>query len=146
MIYIIGCIPRLTAGLAGRRMENMPEPAGYSKRLEAIQIQLYPKNASNAPAQTTRSYIANTEAGTLTYASFVEGSGWQNAVSAGTISGTTGQGKQLEAVKINLENVKDGLKGGIQYSACLETGGWQNWVNGGAVAGVAQITVAGLRR
>lgn len=110
--------------------------AGYSKRLEAIQIQLYPKNASNAPAQTTRSYIANTEAGTLTYASFVEGSGWQNAVSAGTISGTTGQGKQLEAVKINLENVKDGLKGGIQYSACLETGGWQNWVNGGAVAGV----------
>ena len=110
--------------------------AGYSKRLEAIQIQLYPKNASNAPAQTTRSYIANTEAGTLTYASFVEGSGWQNAVSAGTISGTTGQGKQLEAVKINLENVKDGLKGGIQYSACLETGGWQNWVNGGAAAGV----------
>ena len=110
--------------------------AGYSKRLEAIQIRLYPKNASDAPAQSTRSYIANTEAGTLTYASFVEGSGWQNAVSAGTISGTTGQGKQLEAMKINLENVKDGLKGGIQYSAYLGTGGWQSWVNGGTVAGV----------
>ena len=41
----------------------------------------------------------------IKYQAHVSGIGWQNYVDTGEVAGTTGQGRALEALKINVENL-----------------------------------------
>ncbi len=65
--------------------------------------------------------------------------GWRSSVAASNsvegaiFAGTTGESKRLEAIKINLLNVPDGLN--ISYRAHVQKYGWQDWVSEGKVAG-----------
>lgn len=51
----------------------------------------------------------------------------------GALSGTTGEQKRLEAVKIRLN--QQPFSGDIQYSTHVQTYGWQDFVANGAQAG-----------
>lgn len=69
----------------------------------------------------------------VSYSSHIQNIGWQAPVTDGMLSGTSGQGLRMEAVKINLVNAPTNAN--IKYQAHVQNIGWQNWVSNGAEAG-----------
>ena len=68
------------------------------------------------------------------YAAHVQNIGWQNEVSDGAASGTTGRGLQIEAINIALDN-STSYTGGISYASHIKNIGWQSEVSDGNVSG-----------
>lgn len=101
--------------------------SGKSKRLEAIEIVLVEKGGE-APGETFMPYVTNS----VTYQTHVQTYGWQGWVSDGDISGTHGESKRLEGIKIT--NTTD-VSGSIRYKVHCQTYGWMDWVYDGAMAG-----------
>ena len=100
---------------------------GCSKRLEGIEIRLVKKGEA-APGQTQRPFISKS----VTYQSYIQVDGWQEWKRDGELSGTQGQSKQLEALKIELSSIIDG---GIVYKAHVQNDGWQLFVGDGVQSG-----------
>ena len=121
--------------------------AGYAKRLESIQIVLVKKGDSldktalNKLANITSStkvtdstpYVA--KAPSVEYQTHVQTYGWQGLKINGEMSGTSGQAKRLEGIKINLS--KPPYEGGIRYKTHVQTYGWQNWKYDGEMSGTS---------
>ena len=103
--------------------------AGLSKRLEAIEIRLVKKGAK-APGSTNRPFVTNP---VVVYSTHVESYGWLSEVANGKMSGTEGEGKRLEAIKIYLKNQP--YPGGIEYRTHVQSHGWLNWVKNGELSG-----------
>ena len=55
------------------------------------------------------------------------------------MAGTEGQGKQLEAIKIRLENAP--YSGDISYKTHVQDYGWLNSVSNGAICGTTEAKV-----
>ena len=106
--------------------------SSYAKRLEAIEIVLVEKDGP-APGETAGTYIRPG----IQYQSHVQTYGWQTEKADGVTSGTSGEAKRLEALRIRLyepENFhEDG--GGVEYCAHVQTYGWQDWVSDGELMG-----------
>lgn len=75
---------------------------------------------------------SSTADGKVIYSTHVQTYGWQAEVDDGSISGTTGEAKRLEGIKIKLGS---DVTGGIQYSTHVQTYGWQDYVSNGALSG-----------
>lgn len=69
------------------------------------------------------------------YQTHVQSYGWQGYVSNGAMSGTTGQAKRLEGIRIKLSNAD--ATGSIQYRTHVQSYGWQGWVADGAMSGTS---------
>jgi len=107
--------------------------AGFSYRLEAIEIVIVAKGSA-APGATTQSFIdKNTLPATVSYRSHVQDVGWQDWVSNGALSGTSGESKRLEAIEIKLANVF----GGIEYRTHVQDIGWMDYVSDGVLSGTS---------
>ena len=93
--------------------------SGQSLRLEGIEIKLVEKN------QTLEEYGEEYpfRQKKLSYETHVQTYGWQDAVSDGELSGTTGEAKRLEGIKINLVN--QDYPGDILYRTHIQTFGWE---------------------
>lgn len=113
--------------------------AGYAYRVEALQVVLVPKGGA-APGATSAHFADNTGTGVVepvdpvpgvTYASSVQDYGWMSNATNGQSSGTTGESKRLEAMKIVLSN----LDGGIEYRSHVQDYGWMEWTGNGAQTG-----------
>ena len=65
----------------------------------------------------------------ISYSSQIQDIGWQGYVSNGEISGTIGQGKRLEAIKITTNN------GVISYKTHIQDLGWIDTVDNNKVSG-----------
>ena len=89
---------------------------GMSCSLEAVQIKLIKKGASH-PDTTGYSHL---EIPTVTYSSQSNGT-WQNSVSAGEVSGTTGKGIPITGF---LAKTTSFVAGGINYQLHLSNVGW----------------------
>ncbi|GFP75801.1 S8 family serine peptidase [Clostridium fungisolvens] len=76
----------------------------------------------------------------INYLTHVQNIGWQNYVSNGSISGTSGQSLRLEAMNIYLSNAPSNMK--IKYQTHIQNIGWQPWVYNGSLAGTSGL---GLR-
>ncbi len=97
---------------------------------------------------TTDDYLVfniDTEAATVvtnptvgvTYRTHVQSFGWQNWVSNGTMSGTSGKAKRLEGIEIKLTG-DTGLDLGIEYKTHIQTYGWESeWKSEGAMSGTS---------
>jgi uncharacterized protein YjdB len=108
------------------------EPAGtddLALRMEAIQIVLIDKG-KEAPGSIEKPFITKP---TVSYSSNVESSGWQGFVSDGSISGTNGEAKRLEAIKILLQSAP--FNGDITYTTHIQDYGWVNSVTNGEISG-----------
>ncbi len=104
--------------------------AGYAKRLEGIEIKLV-KKGGDAPGSTQTPYVTKSF---VSYQSHVQTYGWQDLVSDGTTSGTFGQAKRLEGIKINLADTS--VSGDICYRSHVQTYGWENdWAKNGELSG-----------
>lgn len=101
---------------------------GGSKRLEAIEIKLVKKGAS-APGETDTPYIQLL----VQYRSHVQTYGWQDYVTGGILSGTSGLSKRLEAIQITTP--VNTYAGNIEYRVHGQTYGWQDWRSTGEIAG-----------
>lgn len=104
---------------------------GYGNRVEAISIMVKPKGYESPTSTSLDSYYEKPES--ISYVTHVQKDGWQNRVYDGETSGTIGQKKRLEAIKISLNNsIYDGS---VQYKSHVQDKGWQNWVNEGQLSG-----------
>lgn len=68
----------------------------------------------------------------LSYSTHVQDIGWQNPVSDGELSGTVGQAKRLESIKISIPNIQDL---GVKYSTHVQDYGWLDYVSNGEASG-----------
>ena len=73
-------------------------------------------------------------AGKISYASYVNNVGWQNYVSGGSVSGTTGKSQNIEALRIKLEgeitNYYD-----LYYRVYISGTGWLDWAVNDEITG-----------
>ena len=102
--------------------------AGYSYRIEAIEIRLVEKG-KEAPGAADKPFVQHY----VKYSTHVQDYGWMNKVYDGSISGTEGESKRLEAITINLDNAP--YEGKIKYQVHVQDIGWQSWREDGASAG-----------
>ena len=93
---------------------------GYFYRIEAVEIKMQPKDSSNVVTEKNSYYESNNS---VSYSSHVEYIGWQDYVKDGELSGTTGQSKRIEAIKIKLDTK---LGGSISYNTYITKRGWSN--------------------
>lgn len=70
----------------------------------------------------------------VAYATHVQTYGWQNYSVNGAMSGTSGESKRLEGIKIRVGGY-DNL--GVTYRTHCQTYGWLNWVSDGAMSGTS---------
>ncbi|UJF15273.1 hypothetical protein LZ578_09890 [Jeotgalibaca sp. MA1X17-3] len=109
--------------------------AGYAYRLEAIRIEIVPKGYP-APGSTDRPYMEYVKPQVpmkVNYTTHIQSYGWQKPVSNGAMSGTEGQAKRLEGIKINISNPE--MIGGVTYRTHVQSYGWQGWVSNNQVSG-----------
>jgi len=117
--------------------------AGQGKRLEGIEIKVLPKG--QLPGGTVGySYIEvgksadnSKSAGMVNYMTHVQSYGNQSYVFDGSVSGTFGEAKRLEGIKINVNTNKTGVSGGISYRTHVQTYGWLGWSSNGAFNGTS---------
>ncbi|WP_185805351.1 N-acetylmuramoyl-L-alanine amidase [Bacillus canaveralius] len=102
---------------------------GLAKQLEAIEIVLV-KKGRTAPGSTDKPFITGPS---LAYSTHVETYGWLNFVANGATGGTVGQGKRLEAIKIDLQDAP--YSGNITYSTHVQEYGWMASVSEGEMSG-----------
>ena len=108
------------------------EPAGtadYAKSMEAIEIRLVDKSAP-APGSTANAFLR--PAGVF-YETHVQSYGWTDLKSNGQTSGTIGQAKRLEGIKISLKNL--GVSGDVVYRTHVQSYSWMDWVKNGQLSG-----------
>lgn len=101
------------------------EPAGtngYGKRIEAIQIVILPITQP-APGETTEPFITNAS---ISYTTHVQSYGWLDWAKDGETSGTVGEAKRVESIKIDLSNPNTDAK--VKYRTHVQSYGWQDWV------------------
>jgi len=73
---------------------------------------------------------------TVRYSSHVQDHGWMNWVKDSALSGTTGESKRVEAIKIDLGNseiIPDNAV--IKYQVHAQDHGWMDWKQNGQIAG-----------
>ena len=80
----------------------------------------------------TISVQAETEP-TISYSTHIQSYGWQNDVTNGDISGTTGLAKRLEGIKIKIQDTQ--LTGSVEYRTHVEKNGWMAWQENGNLSG-----------
>ena len=102
---------------------------GYAKRIEAIEIRLV-KKGDEGLGSTENAYRTPK----LYYQGHIQNDGWHNKVYDDQMAGTTGQGKRLEALRIELPEETE-YTGGILYRVHIQNIGWQSWKNNGELAG-----------
>ena len=117
--------------------------AAYGYRMEALQIVLVAKGGK-APGSTQvpfRDRLAQNTSNsgqkgvTLSYNTHVQNVGWMNNIANGGVSGTTGSGLRMEAIRINLAKV--GYTGGITYRTHVQNMGWLQNVGASQVSGTS---------
>lgn len=69
----------------------------------------------------------------VAYQTHVEDYGWLDEVKDGEISGTTGEKKRMEALKVTLED--SNIDGSVEYRTHVENKGWLDWVKDGELSG-----------
>ncbi len=107
---------------------------GMGYRMEAVQICILPKTAadpSNSGAATSATCVGIP---VLTYAAYLQSSGWQGFVSAGSTAGATGQSRIIEALRMAID--ARGFGGTVQYRSHMQDVGWQGWVSADGVSGL----------
>lgn len=74
----------------------------------------------------------------VAYRAHVQNIGWQGAKTNGATAGTSGEGKRVEALQIDI----GGVSGGITYRTHVQNAGWLGWASNGKVSGSSTV---GLR-
>ena len=113
---------------------------GLGRRLEAFTLPYVQYKIEDAVSGTTY----GTDFIRFQYSSHVSGLGWMSSVMSPNMSGTVGQGRQIEAIKIKAIQNTTVLHNSsclciytvkVFYRAHVSGIGWQNWVSADNIAG-----------
>ncbi|MGN0262122.1 MAG: glucosaminidase domain-containing protein [Eggerthellaceae bacterium] len=113
---------------------------GYGRALQGLQMRLVRKSDPAPSSAGSAAPVAYVSAPKVSVSSHVQNIGWQKAVGNNKVSGTTGKGLRMEAVRISISNSR--LTGGARTSAHVQNIGWMKYVGNGKTAGT---TGKGLR-
>ena len=105
--------------------------AGSGKRAEAVIIHILTEK--NGAIETDDSAFEDNSL-SITYRAHVQDIGWQDWVSEGSMSGTTGQSKRMEALEIQLTGTL-AQDYDVYYRAYVNTFGWMSWAKNGETSG-----------
>ena len=125
---------------------------GLSKRLEGIQIVVKKRNTGNpgaanghesvttdsvktASGMSKSAYVAGENATHIAARTHVQSYGWQGWKFNGAMSGTSGESKRLEGIRIKLTNQQ--YSGSIEYRTHVQRYGWMDWKRDGAMSGTS---------
>ncbi len=110
---------------------------GLACPAQAIEIRLFVRGDSNAPEQTGKSYLSEDNLGDIVYKAHISNTGWQKARADGKLAGTVGEGKHMEAFKVEISQLgyENGLEGSVVYQAHVQDYGWLDEVKDGETAG-----------
>ncbi|WP_338217647.1 hypothetical protein [Lacticaseibacillus salsurivasis] len=114
---------------------------GMSWRMEAIQIVLV-KHGEAVPKASDSVNFKVLSMPDLAYQAHTKNIGWGPIKPAGAIAGTTGRSLQMEAMKVLIGPLDEGLTGGLKYQAHVQNKGWMPMVTDGQIAGTSGL---GLR-
>lgn len=103
---------------------------GLGKQVEGINVVLVEKGGK-APGSTSKPFLTKPS---VAYETYVQSDGWKKTVKNGTLSGTQGQSKRIEAIKINLENSP--YSGNVIYSSKMQGTNWLSSVTNNGVSGI----------
>src|SRR5690606_30375666 len=95
----------------------------------AYEVVLYEKGME-PPGPTEKPFLTTPS---IIYSTHVEKHGWLEDATDGELSGTVGEAKRLEAIKIQLQNTP--FNGDLVYSTHVETHGWLKDVKSGVMSG-----------
>ena len=113
MMFIIECIQQIMAGLDGQKNGEEAGTKGLNLGAQAIEVKLYEKGSSEAPAQTGKSCVSIENLGLVLYNTHVQNIGWQNKnFYDGQTAGTTGRNLSIEAIKIKVTEL--GKQGNLE--------------------------------
>lgn len=101
---------------------------GFGLRMEAIEIHLVPKNTGES-YNTGNGFLKNV----LRYSGHVQDIGNVSEVQGGTILGTIGKKKRLEAISVKLSGLDGYCEGNIEYTSHIQDIGWQEWKKDGYI-------------
>lgn len=118
--------------LGWAKNDEIAGTAGYAKRLEAIEIRLVEKGGEAPESNVKEPY----KHPFIKYQTHVQKYGWQGNVQDGAMSGTQGESKRLEGIKISLTNQE--YEGDVQYRTHIQTYGWEeNLKKNGEMSGTS---------
>ena len=106
---------------------------GYGRALQGLQMRLVRKSDPRPSSAGAAAPVAYVSAPKVSVSSHVQNIGWQKAVGNNKVSGTTGKGLQVEAMRASV--TKSGLTGGLSTKAHVQNIGWKSWVGNGKIAG-----------
>ena len=129
------CVHVQTFGWLGwAKNGEMAGTAGYAKRLEGIRILIREKGETAPPPVGTKTIPALYAS--IEYQTHVQTYGWQNYAADGMVSGTTGQSKRLEGIRIRLGDCC--VPGSVRYRTHIQTYGWESgYAKDDAVSGTS---------
>ena len=107
---------------------------GLNYRLEAIEIKLMEKGIYITT--TDLPFIKDTI--NFNYQSYLQNEGWQDEVSQGSVSGTTGENKDIEAIRVygdSSNSIGVLLNNALMIRVHVTNDGWLDWSNGNFVSG-----------
>ena len=113
---------------------------GYGNSIQAIKVQLVSKNGQS-PGSNNNLYQEDSLH--IKYQSYIQNDNWQNYVSDGATSGTTGQSKSINGLKIKLN--KNTISGSLEYSAHVPEIGWQDFFHENEQAGLIGKRIEAIR-
>ncbi|HGA3488567.1 TPA: GBS Bsp-like repeat-containing protein [Streptococcus agalactiae] len=91
-------------------------------------------SVSSNPREIAATPVKTLQLPTVTYSAHVQDIGWQKSVDNATVSGTVGQEKQVEAIKLSIK-APEGITGKLSYKTYVKGQGWQPSVESGQVSG-----------
>lgn len=106
--------------------ESAGKPAGEPVEVSAEEI------AEEEEMLLTGTDKKSSTAPHVYYSTHVQTYGWMNEIADGNMSGTTGEAKRLEAIKIRTEGAANI---GITYQTHVQTYGWTGWTSDGRISG-----------
>lgn len=101
---------------------------GLAYSVQALQIVIVSKGSA-APGGTTIPFCKKNNAN---YSTYISGIGWQESVSNGVTSGSTGKGRVISGLKLDVSGMENL---GVKYSVHVSDVGWMGYVSDGTEAG-----------
>ena len=128
------------AGCKQTRIEELPA-LGHSMT-RVVSERVAPTNQNDGRERVigcsrcdyTEGGAAISKLASVAYSTHVQSIGWQDVRYNGTMAGTSGMAKRLEAIRINIQNDSNL---GIQYTAHCQTYGWLPWSYNGETNGTS---------
>lgn len=128
--------PTVTYGF-GTLQEGRDYTLRYSNNVKAGTASITIDGKGNYYGSRTVSFVirkATKSNPVVSYCTHVQNKGWKKYVKNGKVSGSTGKGKRIEAIRIKLSSKP--YEGSIQYRSYVQKKGWEKkWKKNGATSG-----------